>query len=59
LREDEASLWIFLRVRGIAPTIHAAERALRRAVLWRKMAELRGRAIASLLPIAAGGTQAR
>jgi len=36
LLEGEEHLWTFLRVRGIAPTNNAAERALRHAVLWRK-----------------------
>jgi len=37
LLEGETHLWTFLRVRGIEPTNNAAERALRHAVLWRKM----------------------
>jgi transposase len=37
LLEGEEHLWTFLRVRGIEPTNNAAERALRHAVLWRKM----------------------
>jgi transposase len=37
LLEGERHLWTFLRVRGIEPTNNAAERALRHAVLWRKM----------------------
>jgi transposase len=32
----ERSLWTFLRVAGVEPTNNAAERALRRAVLWRR-----------------------
>jgi transposase len=32
----EQSLWTFLRVEGVEPTNNAAERALRRAVLWRR-----------------------
>jgi transposase len=36
LLEGEEHLWTFLRVRGIEPTNNTAERALRRAVLWRK-----------------------
>lgn len=32
----EQSLWTFVRVEGVEPTNNAAERALRRAVLWRK-----------------------
>lgn len=30
------ALWTFVRVDGVEPTNHAAERALRPAVLWRK-----------------------
>jgi transposase len=29
-------LWTFVRVEGVEPTNNAAERALRRAVLWRR-----------------------
>ena len=32
----ERSLWTFVRVAGVEPTNKAAERALRRAVLWRR-----------------------
>jgi transposase len=32
----EESLWTFVRVEGVEPTNNAAERGLRRAVLWRK-----------------------
>ena len=32
----EDSLWTFTRVEGLEPTNNAAERSLRRAVLWRK-----------------------
>ncbi len=32
----EKSLWTFARVEGVEPTNNAAERALRRAVLWRR-----------------------
>jgi len=32
----ERSLWTFARVEGVEPTNNAAERALRRAVLWRR-----------------------
>ena len=32
----ERSLWTFLRVAGVEPTNNTAERALRRAVLWRR-----------------------
>jgi transposase len=31
-----AALWTFARVEGVEPTNNVAERALRRAVLWRK-----------------------
>jgi transposase len=37
LLAGEAHLWTFIRVRGIEPTNNTAERALRHAVLWRKM----------------------
>jgi transposase len=33
----EPALWTFVRVEGIEPTNNAAERALRHAVLWRKL----------------------
>ena len=32
----ERSLWAFVRAEGVEPTNNAAERALRRAVLWRR-----------------------
>jgi transposase len=32
----ESALWTFARVKGVEPTNNAAERALRRAVLWRR-----------------------
>ena len=32
----ERSLWTFMRVAGVEPTNNAAERPLRRAVLWRR-----------------------
>jgi transposase len=32
----ERSLWVFVRAEGVEPTNNAAERALRRAVLWRR-----------------------
>jgi transposase len=32
----EAALWTFVRVGGVEPTNNSAERALRRAVLWRR-----------------------
>ena len=36
LREYGAALWTFARVEGVEPTNNAAERAVRKAVLWRK-----------------------
>jgi transposase len=33
----EEGLWTFARVRGIEPTHNAAERALRQAVIWRRI----------------------
>ena len=36
LREHGAALWTFARVEGIEPKNNAAERAVRKAVLWRK-----------------------
>ncbi len=36
LREYGAALWAFARVEGVEPTNNAAERSLRKAVLWRK-----------------------
>ncbi|MCG3133537.1 MAG: IS66 family transposase ISCysp4 [Planctomycetes bacterium] len=36
LREYGSALWTFARVEGIDPTNNIAERALRKAVLWRK-----------------------
>jgi len=36
LQTVESALWTFVRVRGVEPTNNAAERALRRAVLWRR-----------------------
>lgn len=36
LREYGAALWTFARVEGVEPTKNAAERAVRKAVLWRK-----------------------
>lgn len=36
IRRLEAALWTFVRVGGVEPTNNAAERALRRAVLWRR-----------------------
>jgi transposase len=36
IRALEETLWTFVRVRGVEPTNNAAERALRRAVLWRR-----------------------
>ncbi len=36
IRTVEGALWTFVRVRAVEPTNNAAERALRRAVLWRR-----------------------
>jgi transposase len=36
IRAVESALWTFVRVRGVEPTNNFAERALRRAVLWRR-----------------------
>ena len=36
IRTLEAALWTFVRVGGVEPTNNFAERALRRAVLWRR-----------------------
>jgi len=36
IRTLEAALWTFVRVGGVEPTNNEAERALRRAVLWRR-----------------------
>lgn len=36
IRAVESALWTFVRARGVEPTNNAAERALRRAVLWRR-----------------------
>ena len=36
LREYGAALWTFARVEGVEPTNNAAERSVRKAVLWRK-----------------------
>ena len=36
LLEWEPALWTFVRVEGVEPTNNAAERALRKAVMWRK-----------------------
>jgi hypothetical protein len=36
IRALEETLWTFVRVRGVEPTNNVAERALRRAVLWRR-----------------------
>jgi transposase len=37
LLEGEEHLWTFLRVQGTEPTNNAAERALRHAVIWRRI----------------------
>jgi transposase len=36
LLKSEPAMWTFVRVEGVEPTNNAAERALRKAVLWRK-----------------------
>jgi len=36
LESDATRMWAFLNIAGMPPTNNAAERALRRAVLWRK-----------------------
>ena len=36
LREYGSALWTFARVEGVEPTNNAAERAVRKGVLWRK-----------------------
>ena len=36
LLKVEPALWTFVRIEGVEPTNNAAERALRKAVLWRK-----------------------
>jgi transposase len=37
LWEHRARLWVFVDVEGVEPTNNAAERALRHAVIWRKL----------------------
>ena len=37
LWEHRARLWVFVDVKGVEPTNNAAERALRHAVIWRKL----------------------
>ena len=37
LLKVEEGLWTFARVKGVAPTNNAAERALRHAVIWRRI----------------------
>ncbi|HEX4147150.1 MAG TPA: IS66 family transposase [Pirellulales bacterium] len=34
---DRANLWTFVKVEGVEPTNNSAERALRHAVIWRKL----------------------
>ena len=36
LREYGAALWTFAKIEGLEPTNNTAERAIRKAVLWRK-----------------------
>jgi hypothetical protein len=56
----ETSLWAFTRVTGVEPTNNAAERSLRRAVLWRpevlRHAERGGLAWLTAACMAASGT---
>jgi transposase len=54
----EPALWTFARVHGVEPTNNAAERALRHAVLWRKMShgtesEAGSRFVANILTVVA------
>jgi transposase len=54
----EPALWTFARVEGVEPTNNAAERALRHAVLWRKMShgtesEAGSRFVANILTVVA------
>jgi hypothetical protein len=37
LLKAESALWLFVRVEGLEPTNNAAERAIRPAVLWRRV----------------------
>ena len=37
LLKVEEGLWTFARVKGVAPTNNAVERALRHAVIWRRI----------------------
>lgn len=37
LYQDRNWLWTFLNVKGVEPTNNASERALRPAVIWRKL----------------------
>jgi transposase len=37
LYEHRQRLWLFLREEGVEPTNNASERALRHAVIWRKL----------------------
>jgi hypothetical protein len=37
LLKAEPALWLFVTVEGLAPTNNAAERAIRPAVLWRRV----------------------
>jgi transposase len=39
LAREMASLWVLLRVHGVAPTNNLAERGLRCGVLWRKTSQ--------------------
>ncbi len=58
LPDVEPALWTFVRVEGIEPTNNAAERALRRAVMWRKTSygtdsEVGSQFVANILSIVA------
>ncbi|MGK0360009.1 MAG: transposase [Bradymonadia bacterium] len=37
LKKTEAAMWTFLRVDGVEPTNNASERAIRQAVIWRRI----------------------
>jgi transposase len=39
LLKSEAALWTFVRVEGVEPTNNAAERAIRKAVIWRRISQ--------------------
>jgi transposase len=37
LIQEEAKMWTFAKVEGVEPTTNAAERALRKAAIWRRI----------------------